>query len=100
QRIEVYHDRIRENLTALLSPDDERRIHGRLVRTLVARRVNDPEALYAHYRGAGDRVTAATQAALAARKAASALAFDRAASFYRGALELAPDSPYRFAWKQ
>ena len=100
QRIEIYHDRIREKLAALVSPDDERRIHGLMVRVLVARRADDPEALYSHYRGAGDHASASTQAALAARKADAALAFDRAASFYRGALELAPDSPVRFEWTQ
>ena len=100
QRIEIYHDRIREVLVARVSPDDERRIHGLMVRTLLARRAEDPEALYAHYRGAGDHAGASTQAALAARKAVAALAFDRAASFYRCALELAPDSPVRFEWKQ
>ena len=63
-------------------------------------RRDDPEALYEHYRGAGDRERASTQAALAARKAEAALAFDRAALFYRGALELAPDSPARFEWRE
>ncbi len=100
QRIEIYHDRIREKLAALVSADDQRRIHGLMVRALVARRADDPEALYSHYRGAGDHGEASTQAALAARKADAALAFDRAASFYRSALELAPDSPVRFEWEQ
>jgi hypothetical protein len=99
ERIEIYHDRIRENLTALVSPHDERRIHGRMVRVLVARGADDPEALYSHYRGAGDYASASTQAALAARKADAALAFDRAASFYRCALELAPDAAAHFEWK-
>jgi hypothetical protein len=100
QRIEIYHDRIREKLTALVAPDDQRRIHSLMVRALVARRADDPEALYSHYRGAGDHEEASTQAALAARKADAALAFDRAASFYRSALELAPEAPVRFEWKQ
>ena len=100
QRIEIYHDRIREKLAALVSPDDERRIHGLMVRALVARRADDPEALYSHYRGAGDHVGASTQAALAARKAEAALAFDRAASFYRSALELAPGAPAATEWTQ
>ena len=55
-----------------------------------SRGIDDPEALFEHYLGAGERVRAATHAAVAARKAASALAFDRAAAFYRRALELAP----------
>jgi hypothetical protein len=100
QRIEIYHDRIRETLAARVSPDDERRIHGLMVRTLLARRADDPEALYAHFRGAGDHVGASTQAALAARKAVAALAFDRAASFYRHALALTPGSPASREWKE
>ena len=100
ERVEIYHDRIRETLVARVSPVDERRIHGHIVQSLVARRVDDPEALYEHYRGAGDLERASTQAALAARKAAAALAFDRAALFYRGALELAPGSAARVEWRE
>ena len=100
QRVEMYHDRIREMLAARVSPEDARRIHGLMARTLVARRADDPEALYVHYRGAGDHEGASTQAVLAARKAQAALAFDRAASFYRTALELAPASPIRFDWRE
>ncbi len=100
QRVEIYHDRIREKLAALVSPGDQRRMHGLMARALVARRADDPEALYSHYRGAGDHGEASTQAALAARKADASLAFDRAASFYRSALELAPESAVRFEWMQ
>ena len=77
----------------IVSPDDQRRIHGLMVRAWSPDGADDPEALYSHCRGAGDRDGASTQAALAARKAEAALAFDRAASFYRSALELAPDAP-------
>ena len=38
-----------------LSVDDTRDIHGLLVRTLTARGIDDPEALFEHYKGAGDR---------------------------------------------
>lgn len=99
-RIEVYHDRIRETLAAQLSPDQVRGIHALLVRTLTARGADDPEALFEHCRGAGDRDGAAHQAVRAARKAHSALAFDRAALFYRSALELAPHDPAVAEWKQ
>src|SRR5262249_31739457 len=47
-------------------------------------------SLFEHYLGAGERVRAATYAAAAAKKASATLAFDRAAAFYRRALELAP----------
>jgi serine/threonine protein kinase/tetratricopeptide (TPR) repeat protein len=88
--LELYHDRIRETLASQLDPKKVTQIHRRLAQALEARGVDDPEALFEHYLGAGERVRAATHAAVAARKAASALAFDRAAGFYRRALELAP----------
>jgi tetratricopeptide (TPR) repeat protein len=100
QRVEMYHDRIRETLASRVSPEDERRIHSLMARTLLARQEVDPETLYVHYRGAGQYEPASAQAALAAKKAHEALAFDRAAMFYRSALELAPDSPIRFEWKE
>jgi eukaryotic-like serine/threonine-protein kinase len=88
--LELYHDRIRETLAAQLDPKKVMQIHRRLAQAIEARGIDDPEALFEHYMGAGERVRAATHAAVAARKAASALAFDRAAAFYRRALELAP----------
>jgi eukaryotic-like serine/threonine-protein kinase len=89
-QIELYHDRIRETLTSLLEPAAVRRIHQRLAETFEAKGLDDPEALYEHYFGAGDRGRAARYAALAAGKASAALAFDRAALLYRRALELSP----------
>ncbi|MGH9873808.1 MAG: serine/threonine-protein kinase PknK [Pyrinomonadaceae bacterium] len=88
--LELYHDRIREAIANQLSPKKVTQIHRRLAQALEARGIDDPEALFEHYLGAGERVRAATHAAAAAKKAASALAFDRAAAFYRRALELAP----------
>jgi eukaryotic-like serine/threonine-protein kinase len=99
-RIEMYHDRIREALAARISPDAACRIHGLMAQTLVARRIDDPEALFEHCRGAGDRHRASIQAGLAAHKADAALAFDRAALFYRHALDLAPHAAARGEWKQ
>ncbi|MCM3869768.1 MAG: AAA family ATPase, partial [Pyrinomonadaceae bacterium] len=88
--VELYHDRIRETLAAQLDPATVIQIHRRLAHTLEARGIDDPEALFEHYMGAGERVRAATHAGVAAKKAADALAFDRAAAFFRRALELAP----------
>jgi serine/threonine protein kinase/tetratricopeptide (TPR) repeat protein len=88
--LELYHDRIREALVSQLDPKKMIHIHRRLAQAIEARGIDDPEALFEHYLGAGERVRAATHAATAAKKAASALAFDRAAAFYRRALELAP----------
>jgi len=88
--VELYHDRIREALASRQDPDRVKRIYRRLARATEARAIEDPEALFEYYFGAGERVRAGTHAAVAARKAAGALAFDRAAALYRRALELAP----------
>ncbi|MBA2527601.1 MAG: protein kinase [Pyrinomonadaceae bacterium] len=88
--VELYHDRIRETLASQLDQTTVIQIHRRLAHTLEARGIDDPEALFEHYMGAGERVRAATHAGVAAKKAADALAFDRAAAFFRRALELAP----------
>jgi serine/threonine protein kinase/tetratricopeptide (TPR) repeat protein len=88
--VELYHDRIRETLASQLDQTTVIQIHRRLAHALEARGIDDPEALFEHYMGAGERVRAATHAGVAAKKAADALAFDRAAAFFRRALELAP----------
>jgi predicted Ser/Thr protein kinase len=99
-RVETYHDRIREALAAQIAPGAVRQIHGLMVQALVKRGSDDCEALFAHYRGAGDDEHASTQAGLAAAKACTALAFDRAAYFYRQALALRPASPAAAVWKE
>ncbi|MDX6382795.1 MAG: eukaryotic-like serine/threonine-protein kinase, partial [Blastocatellia bacterium] len=88
--VEIYHDRIGETLAALLGDDERRQIHRRLAQAVEARGLDDPEALYEHYLGAGDEERAALHAEAAARKAARALAFDRAALYYRRTIELKP----------
>ena len=100
ERIEPYHDRIRDALASDLAPDAVRGIHRRVVEVLVAHRSDDCEALFEHYRGAGDEGNAALQAGLAGDKASTALAFDRAASFYQHALALSPGSPAAATWKE
>src|SRR6185436_5443941 len=97
-RVELYHDRIRETLAAEVSPDAARQIHELMARILVAHGDDDPEALFVHYRGAGHAVLAAGQAVAAAEKASAVLAFDRAAAFYRHALDLQPDGDRRAPW--
>jgi serine/threonine protein kinase len=98
-RVEMYHDRIREALTSRMDVHATRRAHLQLARALVTRGNNDPEALFEHYRAAGEPQRASIQAAQAAEKAARALAFDRAAEFYRHALALASDEDPHIAWR-
>ncbi|MES1255415.1 MAG: protein kinase [Acidobacteriota bacterium] len=99
-RIEPYHDRFREVLANRLPADRRRGIHTRMAASLVARQSDDCDALFEHYRGAGDDDRAAIQAGLAAEKAAAALAFDRSASFYQHALDLAPSGATASAWRE
>jgi hypothetical protein len=99
-RVEPYHDRIRETVAASVSSDDRRCLHASIARALVAHRVDDSEALYEHYREAGDGDEAAAYAALAANKADAALAFDRAAAYYRAALELRAPAGAQRDWKE
>jgi serine/threonine protein kinase/tetratricopeptide (TPR) repeat protein len=91
--VELYHQRIGETLAGLLADDQRRQIHRRLAQAIEARGLDDPEALYEDYLAAGERDRAAVHAESAAGKATSALAFDRAALFYRHAIELMPDAP-------
>ena len=100
ERVETYHDRIREALAAQLTPASVRRIHGLMVQALVERGSDDCEALFEHYRAADDHENASTQAGLAAAKASAALAFERAAFFYRQALTLRSAAPAAAVWKR
>ncbi len=91
--VEPYHDRVREAVLAHLSDEDRARCHRRLALALEASATGvgaDPEALAAHWEGAGDRSKAASYSRRAADEAAAALAFDRAARLYRRSLTLRP----------
>lgn len=86
--IEVYHDRIRVSLARRIGADREREIHWRLAEAIRERNIDDPEALFEHYLASAHPEQAAEQAAKAAYRARDALAFDRAARFFRHAIEL------------
>src|SRR4029453_11291690 len=100
ERIETYHDRIRDVLAADIAVDEVRRTHRRVAQALVDRRSDDCEALFEHYRGAGDDEKASIQAGRAGEKRGRPLAFDRAVSFYRHALALSPLSANAHAWRE
>jgi hypothetical protein len=87
---ECYHDRVREAVTARLAPDAERRWHAALAAALEATgwAARSPLALVRHLEAAGEPARAAELAERAARQAAEALAFDRAAELYRTTLRL------------
>jgi serine/threonine protein kinase len=91
--VETYHDRIRDAVSAHLSPEALRECHLRLVSAVLAGGRGDPETLARHYLAAGDPDSAAEYAGVAAGNAAEALAFDRAAGLYRFALQLGVRAP-------
>ncbi|MGE0785035.1 MAG: serine/threonine-protein kinase PknK [Sandaracinaceae bacterium] len=91
--LELYHDRIREAVASGLDDDEERRLHGRLARALLARPGADPEALASHFLGAGERAEAFRYTVDAARNAQASLAFEREAQLLESALELIDDAP-------
>ncbi|HET9929609.1 MAG TPA: protein kinase, partial [Polyangiaceae bacterium] len=88
RRVEPYHDRIRETLSAELDERHKRALFARLVAALERRPNNDVELLADALQGAGQASRAATAAEKAADVAESALAFSRAADWYRTALRL------------
>ena len=85
---EVYHDRIRESLLALLPAPDVERHHLCLAMTLKAMSYPDPEVLAIHFREAGCYPEASGYFAEAGDQAVGVLAFDRASALYRSALKL------------
>jgi tetratricopeptide (TPR) repeat protein len=90
-RIEPYHDRVRETVTTLLDAEATKALHGRIAQALLTTGNADPEALLTHAQAAGFDALAAEYAESAAERAAHQLAFDRAAELYRVALEGSED---------
>ena len=88
--VEAYHDRIRETVAANVDVESRASHHLSLARALESSDGADPEMMAIHFRGGGELEKAGDYAVVAADRAASALAFDRAAELYRMALELRP----------
>jgi hypothetical protein len=86
--VDVYHDRIRAAVLAQLAVPARAAIHLRVARSLENSVAPDPEALTLHYRAAGENAEAARYARIAAARASQVLAFDRAATFHRLAIDL------------
>jgi hypothetical protein len=86
--LETYHDRIAETVIAHLPPGQLEGWHRQLAVTLEASGHGDAETLAVHFQAASEHSRAGHYYALAAGRAAAALAFDRAATLYRASLEL------------
>jgi tetratricopeptide (TPR) repeat protein len=90
EALEPYHDRVRASVREHLDDAALPEMHKRLALALEQSDA-DPETLSHHFHGAGDALRAAQYADLAAEQAARALAFERAVTLYRLALQLDPD---------
>jgi hypothetical protein len=88
--IEPYHDRVREAVVARLDGTTLQARHAALASAMTSTGHADLEAIAHHYRCASDAVRAHEFTVRAAERAASVLAFDRAAQLYRMALAGAP----------
>jgi eukaryotic-like serine/threonine-protein kinase len=89
-RIEIYHDRIRAAVVSSLSEAQQRECHLALADALESSDRPDPEALAVHLVGGGAVERGTEYAIEAAGKANAALAFERAAVFYRLAIDALP----------
>ncbi|MCC6876486.1 MAG: protein kinase [Sandaracinaceae bacterium] len=88
-RVEPYHDRVREALAASLDPRDARELHASVAHVLEAHpgELREGAALVHHLLESEQRARAAEHAARAAHEASRTLAFDQAARLYAIALE-------------
>ena len=93
--VEPYHDRIRESVVAHIEGTMLVERHRALADVLEQIAASEHEALLTHHLGAGNVDAALRHARTAAERAATALAFDRAASLYTTALGLVPESDER-----
>ncbi len=91
-RIECYHDRIRQTVVERIADEVVLDHHRRLAREYESTAHPDPETLVMHFLAAGDQDAAAEYIVQAAAQAEDALSFERAAELYRLALELRDNS--------
>jgi hypothetical protein len=97
--LEVYHDRIREALLALIDDEERARSHRSLAQLLEVSEAVRFDVLARHLQGAGEPDRAAVCASVAADRAFSGLRFAEAAEFYGWALDWdASDSADRQRW--
>ncbi len=99
-QVEPYHGRIRTAVRAHLPAEVAKGHHLRLAETLELDAHPDVEALSFHWAEAGQTERAAIFALQAAEKANRALAFDRAAGFFRQGLDLRPTQQQPAVWVQ
>ncbi|MGM0558655.1 MAG: serine/threonine-protein kinase PknK [Myxococcota bacterium] len=94
EKVELFHDRIREATLDALNQDETTALHNRVAEAIVESDFGreKPHMLVYHLRHAGRVAEAADRARAAARRAEETLAFAQAASLYETAIELADDT--------
>lgn len=90
--VAIYHDRLREEVVALISPEARARLHRRWIAALEPRAA-PPHELHFHYKALGERRRASALALAAAEQAEAALAFGRAAEWYAEAMTEEAEAP-------
>lgn len=93
KEMECYHDKIREAVVARMDAGLRREWHLRLAHALEHQGGVEPALLATHFAGADDSEKTTHYARIAAEAAHFALAFDRAAAFYRMMLEHGKQPP-------
>lgn len=86
--LEVYHDRVREGAQAALAPAERELLQARLLFVLERARLLDPDWLHELALGANQLGAALRYGLLAAERANTSLAFERAAELYARCLKL------------
>lgn len=96
ERVEPYHDRIRESVVRMLDAGSLRARHRAIANALVAQPDSDPGLRAEHLAGANELAEAAKAAREAAASAERMFAFDRAARWYDAVLSWgSPDNRER-----
>ena len=96
--LDTYHDRIRKHVLDSLPAAVREAHHRTLIEAFEAVRPHESERLAYHCEQGGRLAEASRHALIAAQQASGALAFDRAVSLYRRALDLGvwdPQARYR-----
>ena len=98
QELEPYHDRIREAIADGLDVSASTTWHAKLAGAWESSGAARPETLVTHFRGAGNLASTTRYATIAADAAEHALAFQRAAHYYRLLLDV-DDPAQRSRWQ-
>lgn len=93
ERIATYHDRVRETVVGHATADDLAACHARLATALAASDDSAAEDLAHHYHACGRLDEARRYYRIAGDRATQTLAFERAAAWFRAALDLTLADP-------